>query len=112
MAVRVVLAQIGASLLVAALFWLQGSRSALAALCGGLAVALGTAVLASRMFAKQGVGGGLAWMRLLVGTALKWAIAIGALYLALARWQLPALPLLVAYIVVLLVNLFAFRFTS
>lgn len=109
--VRVVLAQTGAALTMAALFALQGMPSALSALCGGIAIAVGTALLALRMFARQ-ADSGLALAGVLAGLALKWLVVIAALYLALGRWQLPALPCVAAIVAGLTMNLLALRFKS
>jgi F0F1-type ATP synthase assembly protein I len=112
MAVRVVVTQIGVALAVAALFLLQGLQSALSALSGSLAIALGTALLAGRMFARPGASSAFAWNGVLMGLALKWFIVIGAMFLVLGRWQLPPVPLLIGLAAALAVNLVALRFKN
>lgn len=106
--VRVVLAQTGAALGLAALFALRNAPSALAALCGGLAIAAGTGLLALRMFARR-AGAGSAFAGMLAGMALKWLVVIVAMYVVLGRWQLPALPFLAGVILGLAMNLLMFR---
>ena len=76
-ALRVVAFQAVATLLAAAACLLLGPRAALAALVGGGVAGAGTAL-----------------GRLLLGTALKWLVVAGGLYLAMALWRLPAVPAL------------------
>lgn len=109
LAARVVSIQ-GLVTVVAALAWLvAGRREALAALYGGALVTIATAVFAWRYFAG-GVGdAGQVAVRFIVATALKWLLLIGGLYLALARLQLPPLPLLSAFVAGLLTFLVAHK---
>ncbi len=112
MAVRVVLAQIGISLTLAGLFAVRGLPEAQAALCGGMAVALGSGLLGLRAFAGQAPGARRALAGLLFGLAARWIVVIGAFWLALAHWHLPALPLIAACAAALLVHVFALRCTD
>lgn len=82
--------------LATALAWLLLSSrdAALGALAGGLAMTVGNLLAAWVAFAGGLDGAGVALGRLLAATALKWMMIAGALYLALAVWQLPALPVL------------------
>jgi len=94
LAVRTALWQL-ASVAVVALAWLfaRDAQWALAAASAGGAVALGS-WLAARVALGGGVGSaGMALSRVLLGLALKWGVAIGALALCM-RAGLPALALL------------------
>lgn len=91
---RVVIAQAIASGLVALAFLVQGEQAALGALLGGGAVALGSALMAWRAFGGGVIGAGEALTRLFGGIALKWLVIVGALYLALTRFELPPLALI------------------
>ena len=111
-AYRVLVAQAIATGLVALVFLVQGHRAALGALLGGGAVALGSALMAWRAFGGGVTGAGAALFRLFGGLALKWLVIVGALYLALARWELPPLPLLAGLGAALVAFLAAFRIKS
>ena len=80
--------------LVALGFLMQDTRAAIAAAIGGGAVVLGSLMLAWRSMMGPAYSAGLALARLVSGLILKWFVVLGALYLSLARWQLPPLPLL------------------
>jgi F0F1-type ATP synthase assembly protein I len=94
--VRVVLLQTGCALAVASLFFLIKSASAgLAALVGGLIVAVGSAVFGWRVF-KPGIAGGATLSTAMyAGVALKWLWFGAALYVAFARLKLDPGPLLI-----------------
>jgi F0F1-type ATP synthase assembly protein I len=94
--VRVVLLQTGCALAVASLFFLFKSASAgLAALVGGLIVAVGSAVFGWRVF-KPGIAGGATLSTAMyAGVALKWLWFGAALYVAFARLKLDPAPLLI-----------------
>jgi F0F1-type ATP synthase assembly protein I len=94
--VRVVLLQAGCALVVASVYFAyRGGPSGIAALAGGLIVAVGSAVFGWRAFAP-GIAGAVTLSRaMFVGVALKWLWFVLALYLALARLKLDAVPLLV-----------------
>jgi F0F1-type ATP synthase assembly protein I len=99
MVVRVVLLQAGCSLLVASAFLiLKGETAGLAAVVGGLVVALGSALFGWRMFSPGIAGPATLTRALFAGVALKWAWLLIALYWALARWKLEAVPLLVGVV--------------
>ncbi len=92
---RVVLAQALVTGLVALAFLVQGLPAASGALLGGGAIALGSALMAWRAFGGGSViGAGTVLLRLLGGLALKWLAIAGVLYLALARFELPPVPVL------------------
>ena len=96
---RVVLLQTGCALLVASVFLVFGGGSAgLAALVGGLIVALGSALFGWRMF-KPGIAGGARLSTAMyAGVALKWLWLMLALYVALAQLKLAAMPLLIGLV--------------
>ena len=73
---------------------LSGRDAALGALVGGGAMTLGGLVAAWGAFAGGAEGAGMALGRLLLGTAAKWVVVVAGLYLAIAVWHLPALPVL------------------
>ena len=82
-------------MLVACLFFVGvGPRSGLAALAGGLIVAIGSALFGWRMFKPGVAGAGTLGAAMYAGVALKWAWFALALYIALRELQLDALPLL------------------
>ena len=95
--VRVVLVQTGCAALAALLFFAyRGSSSGIAALAGGLIVAVGSAVFGLGARSAPGIAGAARLSRaMLAGVALKWLWFVLALYLALARLKLEAVPLLV-----------------
>ena len=109
---RVLTAQVVATAGTALVFLFQGPGAALAALIGGAAVTLGSALMAWRTFGGGVGGAGVALLRLFGGLALKWLVIVGALYLALARWELPPLPLLAGLGAALVAFLFGFRIKS
>ncbi len=110
LAARVVFAQVGAALLVALLFLIQGVPFALAALGGGMAIALGNALLALRLFATIHAKPGQAFARLIAGTALKWMVSIGGLYVVILVLKLPPLPALCGFIAALIAQVVGLRF--
>ena len=94
--VRVVLLQAGCALLAASLlFAWKGSSWGLAALAGGLIVAVGSGVFGWRAFAPGVADAGTLGRAMFVGWALKWLWLLIALYVALARLRLEAPPLLI-----------------
>ena len=94
LALRVVAVQALATLLTALACLMIGPRAALAALAGGGSMTLGSLVAAWGAFGGGVVGGGVALGRLLLGTAVKWLVVALGLYLAMAVWRLPAVPVL------------------
>ena len=94
LALRVVVFQIAVTLATAAACYISGPRPALAALAGGGAMALGSLLAAWGAFGGGVARAGTALGRLLLGTALKWLVVAGGLYLAMALWRLPAVPAL------------------
>jgi F0F1-type ATP synthase assembly protein I len=94
--VRVVLLQIGCAVLVASLFLVfKGQSAGLAALVGGMIVAIGSAVFGWRMF-KPGIADSATLSTAMyVGVALKWVWFGAALYVAFACLKLDPVPLLI-----------------
>lgn len=72
----------------------SGREAASGALVGGAAMTLGGAIAAWGAFGGGVQGAGMALGRLLLGTAAKWVVVAAGLYLAIAAWHLPALPVL------------------
>lgn len=112
LAVQVVAAQAGATIIVGLLLLLKGIQFALAALGGGMAVTLGTALLALRIFVPPLAGGRTVMARLAVGLLLKWMIVLGVLFLILVRLKLPLLPALAGVGAAMLANILALRFDN
>ncbi|MBU6199208.1 MAG: ATP synthase subunit I [Xanthomonadaceae bacterium] len=105
LAVRVVLAQAIVTVLVAAGYGLRGWNESLAVLAGGGVVALGTAVLALRLFAGAPAAAGTVLARLIVGNLLRWCVIGVGLYLALVVARLPGLPVLAGVVAALMPQL-------
>lgn len=112
LALQVTLAQVTVAIVVGALFLIRGTAPALAALGGGLAVAIGTVLLALRVFRPALVSGTVTMRRFALGTLLKWLVVLGGLFLILVRLKLPPLPALVGLAAVMLVNVLALRFNT
>ncbi len=105
LAVRVVLAQALVTVLVAAGYGLRGWNESLAVLAGGGVVALGTAVLALRLFAGAPAAAGTVLARLIVGNLLRWCVIGVGLYLAMVVARLPGLPVLAGVVAALMPQL-------
>lgn len=98
--VRVVLLQAGCAAIAASVFLVfKGAAPALAALVGGLIVAAGSAVLGWRVFKPGVAGGARLTTAMYAGVLLKWLWFALALYLAIARLKLDAVPLLIGIVV-------------
>ena len=106
LAIRVVCAQLGVTVLVAAGFAFADWRSGLGALCGGAVVAVATSVLALRMFATGPTSAGLVFARMIVGNMLKWGVIAIGLYLTMVKAGLPGLPVMCGVIAALVPQLF------
>ena len=112
MALRIVLVQLLVAALLALGFLLQSTYSAMAAGMGGAAVVLGSAVLALRAFTASPVSPNVALLRLLTGMVLKWMLLLATLYIALVRFALPPLPLLIGAVVTTMSFLFAAKLNA
>jgi ATP synthase protein I len=86
--------QAAVTLATALAFLLSGVDAALGALAGGAAMTLGGLLAALKGFSGGVTTAGRALWRLMAGLALKWIVVVGVLYLAIAVWRLPALPVL------------------
>ncbi|HEV8695477.1 MAG TPA: ATP synthase subunit I [Lysobacter sp.] len=91
---RVVALQAAVTVATALVSLLSSRDAALGALAGGTAMTLGSLLAAWGAFAGGVAGAGVALWRLLSGTALKWIVVVGGMYLAIAAWHMPALPVL------------------
>jgi ATP synthase protein I len=109
---QVVLAQAVAAVVVGGVFLLAGTASAAAALGGGLALAIGTALLALRVFRPSLASGAVTMRRFALGTLLKWLVVLGGLFLILVRLRLPLLPALAGLAAAMLANVLALRFDA
>jgi F0F1-type ATP synthase assembly protein I len=97
-----------AVVLLAAVFGLAAGRGhALAAGLGGVAVLIGSAVSAWFMVGGGVNPAGLVLGRWFVGLLAKWAVVLLALWVGLAVWRVPALPLLAGLVLALVVNVVA-----
>jgi F0F1-type ATP synthase assembly protein I len=96
---RVVLLQMGCATLTGLLFWLMdGATAAIAALSGGMIVAVGSGVFGWRMFAP-GIAPASALFRAIVAAeVLKWFWFVIAVWAALARLHLMPLPLMIGLV--------------
>lgn len=104
LATQVVLAQAAAAIIVGLLFLIQGAASALGAFGGGGVVAIGTALLAIRVFRPPPARGAATMRRFALGTLLKWLVVLGGLFLILVRLRLPPLPVLAGAGAAMMVN--------
>ena len=101
LATRTVVVQSLVALAVALGFLVVGARDFLAAALGGGAIVLGSLVLAWRSMFGPALPAGAILSRMVSGLLLKWFVVVAALYLGLARWDLPPLPLLAGLAVTL-----------
>ena len=111
LALRAVAYQMAAVVLVALVFLIQGSSAMFAALLGG-----GSVVLGSALAANIALGGGVvparsAFMRLLLATVLKWAVAILVFALASGVGRMAPLPLLAGLAVALIAHPLVLNFS-
>lgn len=111
-ALQVVVIQAIVTAVLALAFLVQGWAAAGAALVGGLATTAGSALMGWRAFAGGVADPGSALFRLFGGIALKWLVIVLVLYLGLARFGLPPLPLLAGLSATLVASLLAYRIKS
>lgn len=109
LALRIVLLQLAAAVIVGLAFLPLGRREAVAAAAGAVMVALGTAILSIRFFSGL-VGAGMAFSRLLTGMILKWVVIVGGLIVILFQYNLPPLAAISGLVAAYAVYLLAFRF--
>jgi len=72
-------------------------------------VAIGTALLSSRLFSQVG-NAGMALVRLMTGMLLKWVVIVGGLIIIMVKYKLPPLAAITGLVAAYAVNLLAFRF--
>ena len=111
-ALRLAAVQAAVTAALALAFLLQGASAAMAAAVGGAAATVGGAALAWRAVSGGPVSATTALLRLFGGIALKWLVIVATLYLALARFELPPLPLLLGLCAALVAPLPVFGFRS
>ena len=107
-AVRASVWQVAAVLVLAGVFGLAaGPAHALAVLVGGAAMVLGSALAAWFMVGGGVNPAGVVLGRWFLGMVAKWLVVGIALWLGLAVWRVPALPLLAGLVVALLAHVAA-----
>ncbi len=109
LALRLLLWQLFAAIVVGLAFSVRGFRWAIAGAAGAAIVAVGNALLSTRLFSRQ-VGGAEALWRLLTGMVLKWAVIVGGLITIMFQFKLPPLAAITGLVAAYAVNLLAFRF--
>lgn len=103
LALRAMAYQMAAVVLVALGFLIQGVTAAIAALLGGASVVLGSALAANIALGGGVVPARSAFMKLVLGTGIKWLVVMTIFALALGVGRLPPLPLLAGLAVALIV---------
>lgn len=106
---QVVIVQTVTAALVALAFLVDSVASAAGAGLAGVGVAVGSALMAWRSLPDRMLGAGAVLSRLAGGIALKWLVIAGALYLALARFELPPVPVVTGLSAALIASLLAYR---
>jgi ATP synthase protein I len=109
---RILLLQLAVIAALALALLAFGGGLALGAALGGMAVAIGGALMAWRTFNGAMAGAGPTLMRLVGGVALKWLVILLVLYIALAKLALDPLAVLGGVLAALAVNLVALTFKS
>jgi F0F1-type ATP synthase assembly protein I len=109
---RLLIVQIGVIGLIALALTTMSGRAGLGALMGGMAVAIGSALMAWRVFAGPVAGAGVALTRMAGGLALKWLVIVVLLYLALVPLALDPLAVFGGLLAALTINLSALLFKS
>jgi F0F1-type ATP synthase assembly protein I len=97
---RVVLLQMGCAALTGLLFWLMnGAAAAIAALSGGMIVAVGSGMFGWRMFAPGIAAAAKLRKAMFTGELLKWIWFGAAIWTALTRLELMPLPLITGVVI-------------
>ncbi|WP_233840575.1 ATP synthase subunit I [Dyella sp. 2HG41-7] len=109
LALRLLLWQLVVAIVVGLAFSVRGFRWAIAAAAGATIVALGTALLSTRLFGQVSHAG-LAFFRFLTGMLLKWVVIVGGLIIVMVKFKLPPLAAITGLVAAYAVNLLAFRF--
>lgn len=105
LATRAVAWQAGATTLAALAVTPFDARSALAVVCGGAAVTLGTALAAFLAYRGGVQPASVVLVRWFAGVVGRWIIAGTLLVLALGTWRLPALPVLAGVVLALVAQI-------
>lgn len=92
-ATRAVALQLTGSVVTALVAAVFGWRSALAALAGGFAIAIGNLLFAVRLFGRGVMPARNALHAAYAAEVIKWFWVCATLYVAIAVWKLPFLPL-------------------
>lgn len=87
---------------VAAAFLFSGTRQALSAAVGGMALVAGHLLVAALALGGGIVPARAAFARLLLGLLGKWLLVVVAVAIALEAWRLPPLPMLAGLVAGLL----------
>jgi ATP synthase protein I len=101
--------QLFAAMVVGLAFSVRGFRWAIAGAAGAAVVAVGNALLSSRLF-SQVSGAGMALGRWLTGMLLKWMVIVGGMIVIMFQYKLPPLAAITGLVAAYAVNLLAFRF--
>ena len=109
LALRLLLWQLFAAIVVGLVFAMSGFREAIAAAAGATIVAVGNALLSVRLF-SQVSDASVALGRFLMGMILKWMVIIGGMIAIMFVYKLPPLAAITGLVVAYAVNLLAFRF--
>lgn len=108
---RIALCQVVFTFAVAAAFGLMVDGSAaLGAVAGGMAVTLGSALMAWRSLSGGVRAAGGALLRVLGALAIKWCVVVLVLYLALVQWGLQPLAVLSGVMAAVAANVVAVGF--
>jgi F0F1-type ATP synthase assembly protein I len=109
---RAVAIQAAVATLVALAFLALGTRQALGAAVGGIAMLAGNGLAAAVALGGGIQPAGAAFARLLLGTLLKWLVVLVVVVVALQAWRLPPLPILAGLAAGVLANLLALNLRS
>ena len=104
MALRAVAYQMAAVMLVALVFLIQGPSAMFAVLLGGVGVVLGSALAANIALGGRVVTARSAFLRLVLGAGLKWAVVILVFAIASGVGRMAPLPLLAGLAVALIAH--------
>jgi ATP synthase protein I len=109
LALRLLLWQLVAAMIVGLAFSVRGFRWAIAGALGALIVAVGNALLSTRLFGQVSHAG-LAFVRFLTGMLLKWMVIVGGMIVVMVTYKLPPLAAITGLVAAYAVNLLALRF--
>jgi len=107
---RALACQAAAVLLAALVFLAQGLSAAIAALLGGTSVVLGSALAANVALGGGVVAARSAFLRLVLGSGLKWLVVATIFAIASGVGRLPPLPMLAGLAIALVAYPLALNF--